>query len=68
VEGCARSPSRSRGGAHPRPLLRDLPNEGAEIPIRLHTVAYPLAEANGALQDLKPDRIDGTAVLLVATT
>ncbi len=37
----------------------------AEIPIRPHTVPYPLADANRALQDLKHDRIQGSGVLIV---
>ena len=36
----------------------------AEIPIRTHTVTYPLAEATAALVDLKQDRVRGAAVLL----
>jgi propanol-preferring alcohol dehydrogenase len=43
---------------------RELLAEAAAIPIRPHTVVYPLAEANRALQDLKADRISGTAVLV----
>ncbi|HLA83684.1 MAG TPA: zinc-dependent alcohol dehydrogenase family protein [Thermoguttaceae bacterium] len=39
--------------------------EAAQIPIRPHTTAYPLAEANRALQDLKHDRINGTGVLVM---
>ncbi len=35
----------------------------AEIPIRTHVRAYPLQEANVALNDLKADRINGSAVL-----
>jgi propanol-preferring alcohol dehydrogenase len=38
----------------------------AEIPIRTHTRAYPLAAANEALVDLKQDRIRGAAVLEVS--
>jgi propanol-preferring alcohol dehydrogenase len=38
----------------------------AEIPIRTHTVPYPLEAANEALIDLKQDRIRGAAVLEVA--
>jgi alcohol dehydrogenase, propanol-preferring len=34
-----------------------------EVPLRAHTVAYPLARANEALVDLKQDRIRGAAVL-----
>ncbi|GAG18874.1 unnamed protein product, partial [marine sediment metagenome] len=44
---------------------RELLAEAAEIPIRPHTVTYQLAEANRALQDLKADRIKGSAVLVV---
>jgi len=44
---------------------RALLAEAAEIPIRPHTTAYPLWEANRALQDLKNDRISGTGVLVV---
>jgi propanol-preferring alcohol dehydrogenase len=39
--------------------------EAAAIPIRPHTVAYPIEEANRALQDLKADRISGTGVMVV---
>jgi len=38
----------------------------ARIPIRVKTVAYPLAEADAALRDLAHDRITGAAVLRVA--
>jgi len=38
----------------------------AEIPIRTHTVEYPLDQANLALQTLKQDAIRGSAVLRVA--
>lgn len=41
--------------------------EAAEIPMRPHTTAYPLHDANRALQDLKHDRINGTGVLLIET-
>ena len=44
---------------------RDLLVEAAQIPVRPHTTAYPLAEANRALQDLKADRIRGTGVLVM---
>ena len=37
----------------------------AEAPVRPRTTTYPLAEANRALQDLKADRLNGTAVLVV---
>jgi len=45
---------------------RELLAEAAEIPIRPHTVAYPLSQANEALQDVKADRIKGSAVLIVS--
>ncbi len=38
----------------------------AEIPIRPHTTAFPLGEANRALQQLKHDGIHGSGVLVVA--
>ncbi len=37
----------------------------AEIPIRPHTVPFPLAEANTALQQLKRDGFEGAGVLVV---
>ncbi len=39
--------------------------EAALVPVRPHTIVYPLAEANRALQDLKADRIQGTGVLVM---
>ena len=36
----------------------------ARIPIRIRTEAYPLDEANRALQDLAADRVTGAAVLV----
>ncbi|MFB3894166.1 MAG: zinc-dependent alcohol dehydrogenase family protein [Phycisphaerae bacterium] len=44
---------------------RELLAEAAKIPIRPHTAAYPLQDANKALQDLKADRINGTGVLVI---
>ena len=44
---------------------RELLAEAAQIPVRPHTTAYPLADANRALQDLKADRIHGTGVLVM---
>jgi propanol-preferring alcohol dehydrogenase len=44
---------------------RELLAEAAEIPIRPHTSVYPLADANGALMDLKNDQISGTGVLAI---
>jgi propanol-preferring alcohol dehydrogenase len=35
----------------------------AEIPVRTHVQVYPLREANQALNDLKADKINGSAVL-----
>jgi len=35
----------------------------AEIPLRAHTTAYRLEDANQALVDLKQDRVQGAAVL-----
>ncbi len=45
---------------------RELLAQAAEIPIRPHTTTYNLADANLALQDIKADRIDGTAVLVIS--
>ena len=47
---------------------RELLAEAAEIPIQPHTTVYPLAEANRALQDLKADRINGSAVLSISAS
>ncbi len=44
---------------------RELLAEAAEIPIRPHVTTYPLTEANRALTDLKNDRVNGTAVLVM---
>jgi propanol-preferring alcohol dehydrogenase len=44
---------------------RELLAEAAAIPIRPHTLVYPLADANRALIDLKNDRINGTGVLSI---
>jgi len=44
---------------------RELLKVAAEIPLRPHTTAYALADANRALADLKADRINGTGVLVV---
>ena len=40
--------------------------EAAEIPVRPHVTTYPLVDANRALNDLKNDRVSGTAVLSVS--
>ncbi|HVN50438.1 MAG TPA: hypothetical protein VMT43_03345, partial [Acidimicrobiales bacterium] len=37
----------------------------AEIPLRPHTVTYPLVQAHAALADLAGDRVNGAAVLEV---
>jgi propanol-preferring alcohol dehydrogenase len=33
------------------------------VPVKTHTVVYPLARANEALEDLRQGRIEGAAVL-----
>ena len=45
----------------------DLLREAAAIPIRTHTVPFPLEEANIALQELKAGTIQGAAVLHIAS-
>jgi len=45
----------------------DLLREAAAIPIRTHTVPFPLEEANTALQELKAGTIRGAAVLHVSS-
>jgi propanol-preferring alcohol dehydrogenase len=45
----------------------DLLREAAAIPIRPHTVRFPLEEANRALQALKAGTFQGAAVLSIAT-
>ena len=45
----------------------DLLREAAAIPIRTHTVPFPLEKANTALQELKAGRIQGAAVLHVSS-
>lgn len=52
--------------ANTREDARALLALAAEIPIRTHTVPYPLERANQALLDLKTDRIRGAAVLEVS--
>jgi alcohol dehydrogenase, propanol-preferring len=42
---------------------RDFLRLAAEIPVRTEIQVYPLREANGALNDLKSDRVNGAAVL-----
>jgi alcohol dehydrogenase, propanol-preferring len=44
---------------------RELLAEAAAIPIRPHTIVYPLADANRALIDLKQDKIIGAGVLSI---
>jgi propanol-preferring alcohol dehydrogenase len=44
---------------------RELLEEAARIGITPHVKTYPLEQANQALQDMKADRIDGTAVLVI---
>lgn len=43
---------------------RELLAEAASISLRPHVTTYELADANRALQDLKGDRVNGTAVLV----
>lgn len=50
--------------ANTREDARALLSLAEEIPIRTHTVAYPLDQANEALIDLKADRVRGAAVLV----
>jgi propanol-preferring alcohol dehydrogenase len=45
---------------------REFLAEAAAIHVRPHTTVYPLADANRALQDVKADRVNGTAVLTIA--
>jgi len=49
--------------ANTRADARELLRLAAEIPIRTHTVPYPLERAGDALLDLAEDRIRGAAVL-----
>jgi propanol-preferring alcohol dehydrogenase len=44
---------------------RELLAEAASISLRPHVTAYDLPDANRALQDLKEDRVNGTAVLVL---
>jgi propanol-preferring alcohol dehydrogenase len=44
----------------------DLLQEAAAIPIRPHTVGFPLSDANRALQALKAGTIQGAGVLAIA--
>ena len=44
---------------------RELLAEAASISLRPHVLAYDLPDANRALQDLKEDRVNGTAVLVL---
>lgn len=45
---------------------RRLLAEAVQVPIRPRTTAYPLAEANRALQQLKEDKISGTGLLVIS--
>ena len=44
----------------------DLLREAAAIPIKPHTVRFPLAEANQALQALKSGSFQGAGVLSIS--
>jgi propanol-preferring alcohol dehydrogenase len=43
----------------------DLLREAAAIPIKPHTIRFPLEQANRALQELKAGAFEGAAVLTV---
>jgi alcohol dehydrogenase, propanol-preferring len=43
---------------------RALLETAADLPLRLHTTAYPLSEATQALDDLRAGRVTGAAVLI----
>lgn len=51
-------------------LTREDGNEflalAASIPVRTHTVVYPLSQANEAMNDLRAGNINGAAVLVPA--
>ncbi len=44
---------------------RNLLAEAAAVPVRPHVTTWPLEDANRALNDLKADRVNGTAVLVM---
>jgi alcohol dehydrogenase, propanol-preferring len=44
---------------------RALLEEAARVPVKTSITAYPLEEANRALQDMKAGRVNGTAVLVI---
>jgi propanol-preferring alcohol dehydrogenase len=44
---------------------KELLQEAARANVRPRTTVYPLADANRALLDLKNDRVDGTAILVI---
>jgi propanol-preferring alcohol dehydrogenase len=44
----------------------DLLREAAAIPIKPHTLSFPLADANRALQELKAGRYSGAGVLVLS--
>ena len=47
--------------------LRTLLAEAAEAHVQPRTTAYPLADANRALRDMKHSNIEGTPVLVIGT-
>jgi alcohol dehydrogenase, propanol-preferring len=51
--------------ANTRDDARELLREAALANVKPHMVAYELADANRALQDMKAGRIDGTGVLVI---
>ncbi len=54
--------------AHTRRDAEELLATAAEIPLRPETTCFPLERANEALQELKADRINGSAVLTVGVS
>jgi propanol-preferring alcohol dehydrogenase len=44
----------------------DLLREAAAIPIKPHTLSFPLADANRALQEIKAGQYSGAGVLVLA--
>ena len=44
----------------------DLLREAAAIPIKPHTLSFPLADANRALQELKAGQYSGVGVLILS--
>ena len=65
---CSRSATLQSVTANTRPGRRARSSAlAAEIPIRPHTVSYPMDRAATALADLAHDRVNGAAVLIFDT-